>query len=331
MPNKLNSNIIVLDSLRAFAALSVCLYHFVFTTQDFVSNQFILSVFFYGFAGVITFFVISGFIIPYAMHNSGFEFKNIITFLLKRLLRLEPPYLFSIIIAISILFIRKYYFGLPNAHQNLTPQQVLLHLGYLIPFFKSYNWLNEVYWTLAIEFQYYIFIALIFTLLVYKKLLIRIVCYLSILLVSFVSSDYFLPYWLPIFLLGILTFLFLAKYIERNEFNISFSLLVIFCLYRYPASYVIFAIIPVLSIIYFQNINIPVLHLIGKFSYSLYLTHSLVGSTFINILSHYSHNAISKVLIVVVGLLISLLGAYLVYIFIEKPSKKISTNIKYIH
>jgi peptidoglycan/LPS O-acetylase OafA/YrhL len=148
-------NIVILDSLRAFAAISVCLFHFVCTTTGYIKGEWILELFSIGKYGVQMFFVISGFVIPWAMFNARFEFKNFFTFLFKRLARLEPPYIFSVFLVLIILFLREYLLGLNTDHIHVSVKQVLLHFGYLIPFFEEYKWLNQVYWTLAIEFQYY--------------------------------------------------------------------------------------------------------------------------------------------------------------------------------
>ena len=59
----IDSKINVLDSLRAFTTLSVCLYHFVCTTTGYVTNRWILDIFSVGKFGCgLLFFVISGFV-----------------------------------------------------------------------------------------------------------------------------------------------------------------------------------------------------------------------------------------------------------------------------
>lgn len=324
-----NSNIQILDSLRAFAALSVCFYHFVCTTTDYIKTDWILNIFSIGKYGVQLFFVISGFVIPWAMYNAGFEFKNFFTFLLKRLARLEPPYFFSIIIALAILFMREKFLGLENTHIEISGAQVLLHFGYLIPFFNEYKWLNEVYWTLAIEFQYYFFMAILFIPLVKSKLFYRIIIYLSILALSFWGKDSFLPFWLPVFLVGILLFLFKAQLIGNKEYYISNFLLFAFCFYRYPFASVIYMSIPVFFVLFLQEIKISMLHYLGKMSYSIYLIHPLIGASLINVLSHSVHSSLGKCIVICSGIISTLLASYIMYRVIEKPSKSLSASIVY--
>ena len=56
--------------------------------------------------------------------------------------------------------------------RNVSAFQLLLHLGYLNAFF-NYDWSVALYWTLAIEFQFYLSIGLLFPLISHRSLLIR--------------------------------------------------------------------------------------------------------------------------------------------------------------
>jgi proteic killer suppression protein len=105
--NNRNLNVPILDSLRAFAALSVCLFHFVCTTTDYIKTQWILDIFSVGSYGVQLFFVISGFVIPWSMYNANFKINHFFKFALKRFSRLEPPYIASLFFAIFILTMDK--------------------------------------------------------------------------------------------------------------------------------------------------------------------------------------------------------------------------------
>lgn len=275
------------------------------------------------------FFVISGFVIPWAMHHAGYKLKNFFTFLLKRISRLEPPYLVSILIALSLLYFREKLLGKENDHIDLSANQILLHLGYLIPFFKEYHWLNSVYWTLAVEFQYYLLIALLFVPLIKSGLIGRILIYTGIIFFSFCFPENFLPYSLPVFLFGILLFLFKASYIQKQEYYLATVALICFCIWRYPLASVIFTLLPVIGILYFEKIKVVGLHFAGKFSYSIYLIHPLLGASLINILSHRFTGSVEKVLVICGGILFTLVSSYVMYLLIEKPSKKLSASIKY--
>lgn len=293
-----DSNILILDSLRAFAALSVCLFHFVCTTTGYITTEWVLSIFSIGKYGVQLFFVISGFVIPWAMYHAGFTKSFFFKFLAKRLARLEPPYLFSIVIVLTILYLREKLLGSQNNHIEVGTIQVILHFGYLIPFFEGYKWLNQVYWTLAIEFQYYFFIALLFIPLIRAHMFYRIIIYSTIIILSFIGNDKFLPYWLPVFLLGIILFLFKTKLIINKEYYIVTTFVLVFCLYKYPILSVLYTIIPLVFVLFFADLKIKVLNFFGKMSYSIYLIHPLIGASFINILSHHINSFVGKFFVI---------------------------------
>lgn len=325
----LSGKIPVLDTLRAFAALSVCLYHFICTTTGYIETQWVLTVFSFGKYGVQMFFVISGFVIPWAMYKAGYKFSNFFTFLLKRLARLEPPYIVSLILAIVVLLARNYFIASDGSLEPVSITRVLLHFGYLIPFFNNFHWINQVYWTLAIEFQYYLFIAFIFVPLVSGGIYARLCVYLVLLASGFNSSTAFLPHWLPVFLLGVLAFLFLSNNITKVEFNIVTALTLIIGVFIYEIGELVYMIIPVVAILYFGNKEWSAGNFFGKMSYSIYLIHPVIGATLINVLSHKIQNPSGKVFVILLGVLVTIMGAWIMYLIIEKPSKKLSSAITY--
>jgi len=323
------NQISVLDSLRGFAALSVCLYHFVCTTTGFIHNQWILDFFSFGKNGVQLFFVISGFIIPWSMQKAGYRFADFFTFLLKRLARLEPPYIVSLVVAILILIARQALLGSSENLQPITLNRVLLHFGYLIPFFENYEWINQVYWTLAIEFQYYLFVGLIFIPLIKWGIVSRIIIYILFLSAHFISDSHFLPYWLPVFLLGVLTFMFKAKQIGKVEYCIVLANAIILCAIVYQIGEVFFMLMPVVAILFFSGFNFKVGNFLGQFSYSLYLIHPIIGATVINVLSHHVQQPFGKVIVILLGIIFTLVSSWIMFRLVELPSKKLSSKLKY--
>lgn len=87
--------------IRGVACVAVCLAHFSGTT----SNEIIQIIFHYGILGVDLFFVLSGFILPYSLFKSGYQLKKYYLFLWKRLIRIEPPFLISIVIIITLSYL----------------------------------------------------------------------------------------------------------------------------------------------------------------------------------------------------------------------------------
>jgi peptidoglycan/LPS O-acetylase OafA/YrhL len=273
--------------------------------------------------------VISGFVIPWAMYHAGFEWKYFFSFLLKRFARLEPPYLVSIVLALVILYFRERLLGNANTHIEVSAKQVALHLGYLIPFFEKYEWLNQVYWTLAIEFQYYFLIAILFIPITRSSIRIRIIFYCAFIAASFFPLISFLPHWLPLFLLGIVLFLYKVGKIQSIEYYSVSSIILVYGFYLYAFWAVIYALIPIIMILYFPTLKLRWPSKIGSFSYSIYLIHPLIGASLINVISHHVHLPWQKFLVICLGIGVTFLASWINYLLVEKPSKKLSASIKY--
>ena len=148
-----------------------------------------------GWLGVEIFFVISGFVIPYSMHQRSYRLRDAGGFLVRRLKRLEPPYLACILLILLLNWLWTIVPGMSAKSQNVTAPQLFAHLGYLNAILKDINsswefeWLNPVFWTLAIEFQFYIFMALVFPLLVHKRTAVRVAAVAAVALVGFIDSE----------------------------------------------------------------------------------------------------------------------------------------------
>jgi len=260
------------------------------------------------------------------MYNGGYTFKKFFTFLFKRITRLEPPYIASLAIAITLLVLRQKY--IEHIAMHLDPIQVLLHFGYLIPFFKNYTWFNQVYWTLAIEFQFYIFMAFFYTLLVKGNIFIRLTLYAVVLVLCYFSSD-FLPYYLPFFMFGIIIFLKKIGHIKELEFYISSAIMAAACVYKFGYGPTAYASVAFICIAFFEAKEIKFLRPIGKISYSIYLLHPLMGAAVINVLSHNIHSPVMKALLVLLGIGVTLLSSFIMYWLVEGPSMRFSGKIKY--
>src|SRR4051812_15784922 len=120
-----------------------------------------------------------------------------------------------------------------------------------------------------------------------------------------------------------------AGIMRRTEYFLSSLLLLIFCFFRYEAVSVLFGVLPVVAVLWTPDARIALLDRIGKFSYSLYLLHSLIGASIVNVLSHKCTMAWQKVLLVITGVACSVLSAYIMYLLVEKPSKRLSSAITY--
>jgi peptidoglycan/LPS O-acetylase OafA/YrhL len=318
-----------LDLLRGLAAVAVCYFHFTHGNPDFLSKENFLYISGrYGFLGVDVFFVISGFVIPYAMYRGSYHIRDFGRFLAKRVVRIEPPYLISIVLVVLLNWISTlspYYKGAPF---TINPEALALHLGYLNAFF-NFPWVNDVYWTLAIEFQYYLLIAMIFPLLVHKKkqysygtLLI-----LGLLSLFFNHHNYIFNYTL-LFIAGILLFQFQIGYLGKKQFGSFLLLVLLLILLKFDKRYFIAALLPYFFITYFEFTD-RISKFLGNISYSLYLVHIPIGGRLVNLCKSFTSDETIRSIFVFVALAVSLLAAWLFYKAVEKPFMKISKSISY--
>ena len=326
---KSSVHIPILDALRSIAALSVCFFHLVCTVTDFITSEIILQIFAYGKHGVQMFFVISGMVIPWSLYHANYKFENYPKFLIKRFIRLEPAYLVMVLVAIIFAYMRTfspYYNGI-----DITPilKQTLLHIGYLIPFFTEERWLNEVFWTLAIEFQYYISIGILFLMINHKILAVRWLAYFILIGVSFIGNKSFFLYWIPVFMIGLLLFLHKVQKIKLAEFIVMIVVFGSLIILNINMITFIVSMITMALIMFCFNYSNKIFIFFGNISYSIYLVHAVVGAGVVNFFSHIVTQPLLKLVVVVLGVIVTIISAYLLYRFVEKPSKAVSSMLSF--
>ena len=144
------------------AALSVCLYHFSEGALSKVTNVYIKPLFASGWLGIDIFFVISGFIIPYSLLGKKYSVSQVGPYLAKRIIRINPPAYAALALVLMQWFLID---GFINHNQvytaGITLYQLFHNMTFTVPF-TQYKWVVGIFWTLAIEFQFYIFIGLCF-------------------------------------------------------------------------------------------------------------------------------------------------------------------------
>lgn len=272
------------DALRGIAALAVVWYHLTYADTDFLRDGWFKHTGHYGgVAGVQAFFVISGFIIPYALHRAGYTLRSFFRFFAKRVTRLDPPYLVCVAVIIAMSVTRHHFATLRiwNLHDVSMPQ-VLAHLGYLNAVL-GYRWLDTVYWTLGIELQYYLLIALLFPLA--ARLPRRTAWLVPVALIAgswlphpireTPFHDNLILSYLGVFAIGILTFQHRAGLVDRSRY---FTLLAIAAVAVYARLDLLTAGTAVATAlaITFVTVTFRPLTWLGEFSYSLYLIHGPV-------------------------------------------------------
>ena len=146
-----------LDGVRAFACLSVVVFHIHVATERMnlwngADQPFLTSVFWSGASGVTLFFVLSGFLLflPY-VKAILFEkpWPDTWLFYLRRILRIIPGYYFSLFILVLL-----------SSPSFLQPQNwkhlLLFPLFFMDSSAATNKTINGPYWTLAVEWQFYL-------------------------------------------------------------------------------------------------------------------------------------------------------------------------------
>lgn len=311
----------------------------------------LLLIIFNSEAAVIIFFLISGFVLNLSLERYFRESLFLPNFFIRRFIRLYPPYLFSIFVALILLL---YY---PNNIQNptvsnwftgwfsypLTSKLIAENLT-----LRSVN-LNINAWTLKIEF----YMMFVMPLLVYIKKRTNFTIDLLILLLIFslsfyrnqhINGAYLYPFYAGILISkwgnSLCRFKLLSK---RIIFFISLFILLFspvissgniyirIALETLSAWYMISYLLYINDIQLVKFLGNEKIQKIGEISYSFYLIHPLfLYFTALMILKYapqFTGQYLALVMNLIIGFVsvfISLFVANLLYRFIEYPSLLIS-------
>lgn len=306
--------------------MMVCLYHFTNYSgihgSLFSKGTFIHEAGYFGYLGVFVFFVLSGFVIPVSLHNSGFKLKNFGGFLLKRYVRIEIPYLFSIALILAVAFA----FSIANHTAfHIEAGRLTSHLFYTVPF-TGHEWYNEIYWTLAIEMQFYILIALVFVFLNRNQVIASLVLFLLLLPGLFLHDHRFITFFLPFFVAGMACYMHRLKNLHTLIFLaiLSASMGAAFYLFNwYEAIVIPMTIAAIVFMPAWENKKFR----LGKISYSLYLTHGVIGGHVIYFLISPQSEPLVRILILLGAIMAAIAFAVIFYWLIEKPSQQLSKKI----
>jgi peptidoglycan/LPS O-acetylase OafA/YrhL len=318
--------LVVLDFLRGVASLAVVFHHFFNVMEPGVLR----SASFYGQLGVQVFFVISGFIIPYSLYRGQYTIKNYGTFVLKRVVRLDPPYVVTVAIIIA-LGVFSWYFPFQKEQVfQVTLPQVLLHFAYANVFF-GYPWLNDVFWTLAIEFQYYLLIGLAFPLVFSRDARVRLATFAALGAMAFVvKPPAFIFYFIFLFFMGILTCQHKVGLIGKRQYALLLAASTAMALLTTGFAQTAAGFAAVCAIL-FLEMRHAVFNFLGKISYSLYLIHSPVGrralNVFLRLLGAQSFG--SRMVAIALATIVSVAAAYALYRLVELPAQRWSSALRY--
>jgi peptidoglycan/LPS O-acetylase OafA/YrhL len=332
-----------IDGLRFVAISSVVLFHLYASLNHCgavqspafdAANVGVLSK-----RGVELFFVISGFIlgVPFASsYLRGAPKINLKQYFLRRLTRLEPPYILSLLVWAGILFV----VARQSGHEVLP--HLLASMAYLHNLiYNSDSTINVVAWSLEVEVQFYVLVPLLAAIFGIADTRIRRGLIVLLMLVSALLGGQLLHtrlqtsvlYFLPFFMAG---FLLCDLYVTRRDWRASWVWdLVALCgwplvWYLSPGwSHILLPFIIVLLYLaafrgricstLFSN---PVITDIGGMCYSLYLFHFLIISSVARVSKpvHIGHNFwvyYSLQAVLVLPVVLMLCGVF--FLLVERP------------
>lgn len=307
--------------LRGIASLMVCLFHFKQYIWHEANHNNILKFFSTGHFGVFVFFIISGFVIPFSLFQKKYRLKNFGKFILKRTIRIEPPYIITILMILlwGWYSVTKIWGG----NYSVNCVQVFFNLTYLAPFFNI-EWINVIFWTLAIEFQYYLFLGLFYNNIEKNKYFKYFLFVIMILLGQVIPEKFqTLLHNYVYFIVGYAVFEFYVKRTRLTEFLILISLCLLFIFYNTGFVSFLYCLFSVLGIL-FLNYKNKISYFFGNISYSLYLTHGLAGGTLVV----FCEKSMPPKVLFVVILFNAICFAHVFYLFIEKKFLSLSQKIK---
>lgn len=289
-----------LQSLRGIAALLVAFIHFWGTSVTYhyvnidifpikVIHFFTYEFFNFGKIGIVIFFLVSGWLVPWLVMR-----KSKMEFLKNRFFRLYPAFWLSILWSVLYSFRPSAFLIVMNA--------TMLHK------FFGVDDLIDVYWTLQIEIAFYILCVLMKEKnWLFNKSSLKIIIYsLLALAFSLALIRFFTDVKLPVAMPLGLSVMFIAQFwritleekteevrIEMKQIvTVFISIFIPLCYfaynhdyghheawYRYLSSYA--AAFLLFEIFRKRNIKTTLLQFFGTISYSLYLLHSITGNTFL--------------------------------------------------
>lgn len=347
-----------LDSIRTVAFLTTFMAHNFVSASPEVSSSYTFalinwfkSIFSFG---VPLFFVLSGFLISYLMLVEFEEKKyfNIRNFYIRRILRIWPPYFLVIFIGFVVFPIVRQMILHEGNIENANP---LMYLTFL----SNFDQINlgvlpigiglGVTWSVSVEEQFYLFWPLIFLLFQGRKFLYGILISLAL---AIICSIYFnLPAKHTLFCIIYLSTGALFAYVLYYHKEVSskladipswlFLVIVISCLLlmKYGSNIPVpnailqfFLAITMAYILLFQVQcrdsmdlkNIPYLEFLGKFTYGLYLYHTIcnfIAYSLVRLFHLYEYcgyYAIDAFFRPISSLVFSLVISYLSYHYYEK-------------
>jgi peptidoglycan/LPS O-acetylase OafA/YrhL len=340
-----------IDALRGLAALSVVLFHA--KEGDHIPYMFsempgwIAALIENGYLGIAIFFVLSGFVISHSIYAERVSVRFVGRFMLRRSLRLDPPYWTAIVLSLGFAFLSAKIVP-DKVSPHVSPGQFMAHLVYLQDIL-GYPAINAVFWTLCLEVQFYLIYVVLLAIgrndpdapmqgrgviVLFGTAAVISLLWPMGLVTSGLWPGSFLPLW-HAFLLGVG-----AYWSWRNPaavpFFVAYVLAVaipsIFRGHIFSIACVVMACVILAAAMtgqIFTALSWSWLQFLGAISYSLYLTHNpITGASFRIIYMLTGPTPAWEPVAWIMSLSACIVFAAATWWLIEKPSTRLSRKLR---
>jgi peptidoglycan/LPS O-acetylase OafA/YrhL len=346
---------VFLDALRGIAAIGVATCHFVITpgmdsTYQATLTRPLYAVLSRGYLGVEIFFVLSGFVIAYTQRGERITAPYFGRFILRRSIRLDPPYwvTMAVMLALNLITVRSFHDanrsfpGISVVILNLLYLQNLTHVTGIV----------VVAWTLCLELQFYLVLTLV-TALAQRAApagrrvagfpswadLLLFVPLAAISLASevgwvHIDPAIFLAYWHMFFLGAAVWWTIDRRIAPIWVWVLAGAELAAAALARDPRP--VAAAATAIAIYLVSRMGRlerwsggAALQFLGRISYSIYLGHAILGQKMIKLGQRLTgDNRLAAVGWLVLAYVVTILVAYTLYRFVERPAMRLASRIK---
>jgi peptidoglycan/LPS O-acetylase OafA/YrhL len=342
-----------IDALRGLAALAVVVFHAKeghhIDALVAVMPRPLVAVIGHGHLGVQIFFVLSGFVIAHSMVRHEVTPGYVGRFMLRRSIRLDPPYWFSMLLVVvmgvlSARLVPGKTFDVPGVGR------VLAHVFYLQGLLDVMP-LNPIYWTLCLEIQFYLTFSLL--MLIVTRLRRRLAperAFLVVLVPAMIVADLwplrlqpfdvpglFLGFW-HLFIAGVLVWWAVHRPGDKIAARLAVGNLLLLALasarHRDLALVVGVAAAAFIYVAGWRGklgswLSARPLQALGAMSYSLYLVHNpITGAAFRGGYRLTGRSVVTEGIWFVLVTGICIVAAYVSYRLIERPSLTLSHRIR---
>lgn len=340
-----------LEGFRGYLSVWVFLFHGYGFLPKLFKESFLFNLFHNGLLPVIGFIVLSGFVTHILLEKQ----EKFLFYIKRRFLRLFPIYLVGFIISLvmlqfSLQVLENMPFenskinmriGLINAYNN-NPDKLLNILSHLtlthglfpnekFPF--GFTIMGQA-WSLTLEWQFYLFIPILYGFLQRKKLLINGSLLLAFILLTIFTYNHmkqisFLPNMILYFLIGYFSYpLYKSFAANKNYYLFIYLAIVSILAYFIISSKISMIFVAWMLVLYFQKnknkiswffLGSKFSQFLGKISYSVYCLHMIVLYLVAGMLQYFNveNEIYYSILVIAISTILVLILSNYTYKYIE--------------